>query len=623
MAETVETQQPTIIADPVIGRAIGNYVVRRLLGQGGMGSVYFAEHPTIGKRVALKVLHAEFAVQPEIVNRFFNEAKSVNDIQHPNIVDIIDFGTLPPISPNDPPFVYFFMEYIEGTSVTDLIAREGPLPPARALAIALQIADALAASHHKGIVHRDLKSDNVMLLRRGQHDFVKLLDFGIAKMTGNATSSQRTRTGIVMGTPQYMSPEQCEGRSSIDHRTDIYALGILLYQMLTGRVPFVGANFGEVLVQQMAFPPLAPSLIVPQISPHLEQVVLKALEKRQEHRYARMDDMILALRDPVQYVEAQGPGFLVSPVLRDPALVGSRAAMAIFGTGAGQGGTTLGGAAGQTAGPQTKQRTGRAIKLGLAGGVAAVIAVAIAMSVRHAPPETSPGGTVAQSPVAAPPGPAAPSPAPQAQATPSSPAAVAPQPPSAAPQAASPAPAAAAGATPATPSAAPAGASGAPAQPATPAVRAVSITVASTPPGARVFVGGEPTARGTTPFVLDGARDAAPIEIRLVLPGYRPHKRLIEFDRDREIRTVLDRLSGPASAAGKPASAAPAAAKPAAAAPAVTKPAETPPAAAKPAETPPAGVRPAGHDDRDDPMDPFAKKPPAPPKADGQKKEGP
>jgi hypothetical protein len=618
MAEMAETQ-PTIVADPIIGRAIGNYVVRRLLGQGGMGSVYFAEHPTIGKRVALKVLHAEFSVQPEIVNRFFNEAKSVNDIQHPNIVDIIDFGTLPPISPNDPPFVYFFMEYIEGASVTDLIAREGRLPPARAQAIALQIADALATSHRKGIVHRDLKSDNVMLVSRGQHDFVKLLDFGIAKMTGNATSSQRTRTGIVMGTPQYMSPEQCEGRSTIDHRTDIYALGILLYQMLTGRVPFVGANFGEVLVQQMAIPPLAPSLLAPQISPHLEQVVLKALEKRQEHRYALMDDMLLALRDPVQYVEAQGPGFLVSPVLRDPALTGSRAAIAMFGTGAGQGGTTLGGAAAQTAGPQAKPRPGRALKLGLAAGVAAVIAVAIAMSVRHAPPETSPGGTVAQSPVAAPPGPAAPSPAPQAQATPSSPAAGAPQPPSAAPQAAPPAP----GAAPAMPSGQPAGPSGAPAQTATPAVRAVSITVASTPPGARVFVGGEPTARGTTPFVLDGARDAAPIEIRLVLPGYRPHKRLVEFDRNREIRTVLDRLSGPTSAATKPASAAPAAAKPAESTPAAAKAAGATPAAAKPAETPPDVARPAGHDDKDDPMDPFAKKSPAPQKADGQKKEGP
>jgi serine/threonine-protein kinase len=343
---------PTVVADAFIGRAFGNYVVRRMLGQGGMGTVYFAEHPSIGKRIALKVLHAEFAWQPEIVNRFFNEAKAVNDIQHPNIVDIIDLGTLPPACPTDPPLVYFFMEYIEGTSLTDLLRREGSLPCARATAIALQIADALAASHRTGIIHRDLKSDNVMLVSRREHDFVKLLDFGIAKMAGNPASSHRTRTGIVMGTPQYMSPEQCEGRSTIDHRTDIYALGTVLYQMLTGRVPFGGDSFGEVLVQQMAIPPLAPSLIAPQIPPHVEQVVLKALEKRAEHRYARMDDMILALRDPVQYVEARGgsAGFLVSPVLRDPALAGPRAAIAMFATGQ-SASTTLGGSAAQTAVP--------------------------------------------------------------------------------------------------------------------------------------------------------------------------------------------------------------------------------------------------------------------------------
>jgi len=429
----------------------------------------------------------------------------------------------------------------------------------------------------------------------------------------------------VMGTPQYMSPEQCEGRSSIDHRTDIYALGILLYQMLTGRVPFVGANLGEVLVQQMAIPPLAPSLIVPQISLHLEQVVLKALEKRPEHRYSRMEDMILALRDPVQYVEAQGPGFLISSVLRDPALASPGAAMAMLGTAAGQrASTTLGGAAAQAVVPQAKPRLGRAIKLGLAGGVAAVIAVVVAMGARQAPPAPSPGDSVTQSPAAALPGQAAPSAAPQAAqapATPSSPAAVAPQAPSAAPQAAPSALAAAAGATPATPPAAPSGASGQSAAPSggptqPPAVspaKAVSITIASTPPGARVFVGGEPTPRGTTPLVLEGTRDAAPLEIRLALPGYRPHKRLIELDHDREINIVLDKPSGSTSAVGKPANSPPTAAKPAAAAP----------AAAKPADTAPGVVRPAGHDDQDDPMDPFAKKPPASQKAGGQEKEGP
>jgi eukaryotic-like serine/threonine-protein kinase len=161
--------QPTLIPDPLIGRVIGNYFVKQKIGEGGMGSVYFAEHPTIGKRVALKVLHGELAAQPEIVSRFFNEAKAVNDIQHPNIVDIIDFGTIPALRPSDPPLVYFTMELINGISLTELIRSEAKLTIERALGIAAQIADALGASHRVGIVHRDLKPDNVMLVQRGRH----------------------------------------------------------------------------------------------------------------------------------------------------------------------------------------------------------------------------------------------------------------------------------------------------------------------------------------------------------------------------------------------------------------------------------------------------------------------
>src|SRR5439155_15313794 len=139
--------EPTIVLDGMLGKTIGNYIVRHKLGEGGMGSVYFAEHPSIGKRVALKVLHADFASQPEIVSRFFNEAKAVNDIQHPNIVDILDFGVIPSVEPTTAPLVYFIMEHIDGESLSGLIYRESPLPPDRAIAIALQIADALSASH--------------------------------------------------------------------------------------------------------------------------------------------------------------------------------------------------------------------------------------------------------------------------------------------------------------------------------------------------------------------------------------------------------------------------------------------------------------------------------------------
>ncbi|HEV7558247.1 MAG TPA: serine/threonine-protein kinase [Kofleriaceae bacterium] len=291
--------------DLLIGQTIGNYLVIQKLGEGGMGAVYLAEHPTIGKKVALKVLHSEFSTNQEVAARFFNEAKAVNDIGHPNIVDIVDFGIIQAGLGREQ-LVYFIMEYLSGLTLSQLIRQEAPLPPERALSIGLQVADALAASHKHGIIHRDLKPDNIMLQQRGrERDFIKLLDFGIAKLTGDAVGSHRTRTGIVMGTPAYMSPEQCEGRGNIDHRTDIYALGIVLYEMLTGRVPFIGEGYGEILVQHLTQRPIAPSQYR-MLPPHVEAVVLKALEKRPELRYPNMDEMIRAMADPVGYVEANG-----------------------------------------------------------------------------------------------------------------------------------------------------------------------------------------------------------------------------------------------------------------------------------------------------------------------------
>jgi serine/threonine-protein kinase len=291
--------------DPLIGQTIGNYRVTHKLGEGGMGSVYLAEHPHIGKKVALKVLHAEFASNQEVVARFFNEARAVNDIGHPNIVDIVDYGVLQG-GPSGDRMVYFIMEYLGGRNLTQLIRNESPLPPERAFMIALQVADALAASHRTGIIHRDLKPDNIMLIQRGrEHDFVKLLDFGIAKLTTDQAGSRRTRTGIVMGTPAYMSPEQCEGRGAIDHRTDVYALGIVLYEMLTGRTPFVGEGYGEILVQHLTQPPTPPSTFRG-LSPHVEAVVLKALEKRADMRFPTMEEFMRAMADPVGYIEATG-----------------------------------------------------------------------------------------------------------------------------------------------------------------------------------------------------------------------------------------------------------------------------------------------------------------------------
>ena len=299
-------------SDLLIGQTVGNYLVKQRLGEGGMGAVYLAEHPTIGKKVALKVLHAEFATNTEVVERFFNEAKAVNSIAHPNIVDIVDYGVIQTGPSGSDQLVYFIMEYLSGQTLAQVIRAEAPLPPERALMIALQVADALAASHRAGIVHRDLKPDNIILGQRGrEQDFVKLLDFGIAKLTSDGRTGSRTRTGLVLGTPAYMSPEQCEGSAKVDHRTDIYALGICLYEMLVGRVPFIGEGYGEILVQHLTQKPIEPSRYR-MMSPHVEQIVLKALEKRPEMRYPTMDEMIRAMADPVGYVESHGgiQGFL-------------------------------------------------------------------------------------------------------------------------------------------------------------------------------------------------------------------------------------------------------------------------------------------------------------------------
>jgi eukaryotic-like serine/threonine-protein kinase len=293
--------------DHIIGQTVGNYLVTQKLGEGGMGSVYLAEHPTIGKKVALKILHAEFASNPEVADRFFTEAKAVNAIGHPNIVDIVDYGVIQSGPGGRDRLVYFIMEYLNGPALSHVIRTESPLAPERALTIALQVADALASSHKSSIVHRDLKPDNIILIRRGrENDFVKLLDFGIAKLTGSdGLSSHKTRTGLVLGTPAYMSPEQCEGRATVDHRTDIYALGVVLYEMLVGRVPFIGEGYGEILVQHLTQQPIPPSQYR-MMSPHVEQVVLKALEKRPDMRFPTMDEFMRAMGDPVGFVESHG-----------------------------------------------------------------------------------------------------------------------------------------------------------------------------------------------------------------------------------------------------------------------------------------------------------------------------
>ena len=281
-----------------VGQVIGNYKLTAKLGEGGMGVVYLGEHPVIGKKVAMKAIHPELARNPEVVSRFVMEAKAVNQIGHEHIVDIGDFGNTPEGD------FYFIMEYLQGESLADRLKREIILSQGRALKIAAQVADALGASHEHGIIHRDLKPENIFLIaRRGNPDFVKVLDFGLAKLTQTEEKvTHKTRAGSVMGTPYYMSPEQGEGKVQIDHRADIYSLGIILFEMLTGKVPFGGEGYGEIIVKHITHQAPSARKINPAISAAVEMVLFQALAKDRDDRFQTMHEFREALLDPEGYL---------------------------------------------------------------------------------------------------------------------------------------------------------------------------------------------------------------------------------------------------------------------------------------------------------------------------------
>ena len=283
----------------MIGTRIGNYEIKQKLGEGGMGAVYMGEHPLIGKRVAVKVLLDELTANEALVTRFFHEAKAANDIRHQNIVDIVDFGKLE--KPGGGHIVYLIMELLEGQSVAArLDAQRLSFDEVRH--VLGQCCSGLAASHAKGIIHRDLKPDNLFLVRRGSDEnFVKILDFGIAKLTANASTGSKTRTGTLIGTPAYMSPEQCAGRSNIDARSDVYALGIVMYEMLTGQVPFKGEGFGDIVVAQLTETAKKPSELRADIPSELDAIVMKAIAKDVEGRFQSMEEFGVALADPAEF----------------------------------------------------------------------------------------------------------------------------------------------------------------------------------------------------------------------------------------------------------------------------------------------------------------------------------
>jgi eukaryotic-like serine/threonine-protein kinase len=297
-----------------IGSALGNYEILEIEGVGGMGVVYKSRHKMLGKPVAVKVLHERFARRDGAVDQFLREAQAASRIRHPNIIDVTDFGIAPDGS------VYFVMEYLEGISLEDVLARDTRIPLFNAVNIVRQTARALGAAHEEGIVHRDLKPENVFLINRegrrrvvrsireasGQRfiveketnfDFVKLLDFGVAKFTlEDVGPGMSTRAGMIFGTPHYMSPEQARGEL-VDGRSDVYALGIVFYEMITGVVPFDGEAALDILNGHVYGTVIAPKERTSQVivDDGTNETILRCLAKDPGDRYQTMYELIDAL----------------------------------------------------------------------------------------------------------------------------------------------------------------------------------------------------------------------------------------------------------------------------------------------------------------------------------------
>src|SRR5262245_60522151 len=281
---------------------VGQYRILRKIGAGGMGLVFLGEHTLLGRRAAIKTLLPTVAANREIVERFFNEARATSAIADPGVIQIFDFGY------HVDGTAYIVLELLEGEALSARLDRLGVLPLGDALRFARQIAGSLAAAHARDIVHRDLKPENIFLVRDAEAqggERTKIIDFGVCKM--GAGDPMLTEVGAMIGTPVYMSPEQCRGSGDVDARSDIYSFGCLLFHLLTGRPPFVGDASGELIVAHIEEPPPAAGQYVPELPPEVDALLACCLAKEPDERFASMTALYNALGELMVHAEAVAP----------------------------------------------------------------------------------------------------------------------------------------------------------------------------------------------------------------------------------------------------------------------------------------------------------------------------
>ena len=485
------------------GQRVGEYEVDGKLGQGAFGSVFRAVHPLIGKEVAIKVLARKFSVDPEMVSRFIAEARAVNQIRHRHIIDIFSFGQL------EDGRHYYVMEYLDGEALDAAIEREGRLPLAAAIPILHGIGRALDAAHAKGIAHRDLKAENVFLGRDPDGAvFPKLLDFGIAKLMAPEEDEpkHKTRTGTPVGTPYYMSPEQCRGRD-VDHRTDLYAFGVLAYRMLTGSYPLDADDYMSILIRQLSDTPVPASQLVPELPKGVDDALAWLMAKEPAHRPPNVRAALAAI--VAAAVEA---GIAVSPEWDVPSgphgRVGTQPTPAAPAMGSGSA-PALG------SGELRPRRRGWIVLVALLALVAGVAAMLVTIELREPEPARGQGQAVAVQAAAS----AAPVAAAQAQA--------------------------------ATSGASSPGAPQPPPPPGPAAVEHVIVTVAGVPDDTEVTIGN--TSVGVAPGPVQLPRGARALVLTFKAAGHIPASRTITPDQDRSLAVALKRRPAAPVGAKRPA----------------------------------------------------------------------